>query len=165
MKRFSLILVLVLTNFCFGHKYYVSIADLEYDGIKQRIKGALKLTAHDFEHVLENKFNRTIELENVTDDSEVGQYMQVYLANHFKLFSEGTQATPFYLGKEITPTQDLYLYFTFTNVSNPRSIKVTNTLLFDHFSAQQNIVHYTYKEQTKSVTLVRSKKTNTIHFD
>lgn len=165
MKKVAVILFVFIANVCFSHKYYVSITELEYDAEQNRIEGALKMSAHDFEHVLEDKFEKHIELEKVDDDSEIGKYMQLYLSQHFKLYSGDVQSKPTYLGKEITVTQDLYLYFTFSNIVKPSSIKVINTLLFELFTAQQNIVHYKYKDQTKSVTLVPSKTMETISFN
>ncbi len=165
MKKLIFLALLISVNCTFAHKYYVSIADLAYDEKEARIEGTLKITAHDFERALADKFDQKIELETIKDDSEIGKYMQYYLAQHFKIYSENQLAKPNYIGKEITNRQELYLYFTFTQIKNPAAIKVINTLLFELFAAQQNIVHYRYKEQTKSVTLVPSKTTEKITFD
>lgn len=165
MKTLLFSLILVVSTGTFAHKFYVSIADLNYNSTKNRIEGSIKFTAHDFEAVLENKFQRKIEMETVSDTSGVGRYCQVYLSQHFKLSSDGKELIPNYIGKEITPTQDLYFYFSFADISNPKSIKITNTLLFELFPEQQNIVHYRYQQQTKSVTLVASKKQDTIFFE
>ena len=166
MKRFLFIVFIALAaKSTYAHKFYVSIADMKYNEAKQRIEGSVKLTAHDFEAVLENKFGQKYELETIVDSSEVGRYIQTYLASHVKLFSNDKQAVPTYLGKEITLRGDLYFYFTFTQIANPAEITIFNTLLFELFPKQQNIIHYQYKEQTKSVTLVPSKTHEKIRFD
>lgn len=165
MKKSLFILLLLFAGQVFAHKFYVSIAELEYNSEKARIEGSLKVTAHDFEAMLENKFGKKFYLEEVADTSKVGLYIQSYLADRFKLYSSGKQATPNYVGKEVTLRQDAYFYFTFTNVTNPASIKIVNTVLFGQFPKQQNIVHYRYKEQTKSVTLVPSKIHEKITFN
>jgi hypothetical protein len=158
--------LVTLSSFAaYGHKYYVSITELEYNAEKNRIEGSLKLTAHDFEEVLEAKFGEKMEIENIADTSAAGIYMKNYLIDHFKLYSGGEQAVPSYLGKEVNVRQELYFYFTFTSIVNPKQIKITNTILFAQFAQQQNIVHYKYAERTKSVTLVSSKKHGKITFD
>tara|TARA_B110000037_G_scaffold34473_1_gene41837 strand:+ start:3007 stop:3546 length:540 start_codon:yes stop_codon:yes gene_type:complete len=166
LNRFFLMFLLILSSFAaYGHKYYVSIAELEYNAEKNRIEGSLKMTAHDFEEVLEAKFGKRMEIENIADTSAAGIYMKTYLTDHFKLYSGGKQSMPLYIGKEVTVRQELYFYFTLTSIVNPKEVKITNTILFAQFAQQQNIVHYKYKEQTKSVTLVSSKKHGKITFD
>ncbi len=165
MKVLLSTFLILLTNALFAHKFYVSIADLAYNESKQRIEGSLKMTAHDFEEVLKAKFNKSFLMEDIADSSVVGRYAQLYLAQNFKVFSGDKELIPKYLGKEVSLTQDLYFYFSFSNVPNPKSIKLYNTLLFDYFPKQQNIVHYTYNHQTKSVTLVPTKNNDSIIFE
>lgn len=162
------ILIGILISISFtadAHKFYVSISDLSYNVAKKRIEGSIKMAAHDFETVLENKFEKKILIENIADTSVIGRYAQHYLSEHFKVYSEGKMAAPHFIGKEVTLSQDLFYYFTFTNISNPKSIKIVNTLFFDLFPKQQNIVHYKYNQQTKSVTLVPTKNNDTIVFE
>ncbi|NOQ71424.1 MAG: hypothetical protein GQ574_05460 [Crocinitomix sp.] len=166
INRFFLILFFTSCSFAaFGHRYFVSIAELEYNSSKNRIEGSLKMTAHDFEEVLREKFGKPLEIENIADTSVAGIYMKTYLTDHFKLYSGGIQAIPVYVGKEVNLRQDLFFYFTFTGISNPKEIKIMNSILLAQFPQQQNIVHYKYQERTKSVTLVSSKKHETITFD
>ncbi|MFT5820227.1 MAG: hypothetical protein ACI8ZM_001466 [Crocinitomix sp.] len=166
INRLFLILFFTSCSFAaFGHKYFVSIAELEYNASKNRIEGSLKMTAHDFEVVLKEKFGKSLEIENIADTSTVGIYMKTYLVDHFKLYSGGIQAIPTYVGKEVTLRQDLFFYFTFTGLTNPKEIEIINTILYAQFPQQQNIVHYKYRERTKSVTLVSSKKHEKIVFD
>ena len=166
INRLFILLILTSCSFAaFGHKYYVSIAELEYNATKNRIEGSLKMTAHDFEEVLNEKFGKKMEIENIVDTSDAGIYMKTYLTDHFKLYSEGEQAIPNYVGKEVNLRQDLFFYFTFTGIVNPKKVKIINTILFAQFPHQQNIVHYKYHERTKSITLVPSKKHEKISFD
>ena len=169
MLRIQRCFILLFFTSCsfaaFGHKYFVSIAELEYNASKNRIEGSLKLTAHDFEVVLEERFAKALEIEKIADTSVVGSYIKNYLSDHFKLYSGGIQAIPSYIGKEVNLRQELFFYFTFTGINNPKEIEVINSILFAQFPKQQNIVHYKYQERTKSVTLVSSKKHEKITFD
>jgi len=165
MKIRLIFLAILVSSNLFAHKFYVSITELEYNAEKKQIEGSLKIIAHDFEQMLSEKYAKKIDLENVADSSEVGQYVQSYLVSHFKLFSSGKQLQPNYIGKEITVRQELFLYFTIQNIDNPKEIKLVNTILFGFFPLQQNIVHYKFKKQTKSLTLVPSKTHGIIKFD
>lgn len=165
MKIVLTICLFFLGATLFAHRFYVSIADLTYNASKNRIQGSIKLTAHDVEDVLSEKFERKIDLEQESDSSEVGIYFKSYLAANFKLYSGEIQANPHYLGKEINVRQDLYVHFFFSNITNPKAITIFNTLLFERFQEQQNIVHYKLNDQTKSITLIPLKPSASINFD
>lgn len=164
MKTLLIFFLIVAAPVAYGHKFYISIADMEYDSTGQRINVTLKVTAHDFEQVLRRKFDKPIHLEEYTDSSEVGHYIQQYLKHNFKLYSSDKQLEMIYLGREVTNRDDLYFYFFFKDVPDFTSIKIVNKLLFSVSDQQQNIVHYQYKNHTKSVTLVPAKSEDWITF-
>lgn len=147
-----------------AHKYFISIASMEYNEEKKRIDVSLKMTAHDFEKVLIRKFERELHIEKIEDDSEIGKYCQAYIRQNFTIHSDDQQAEFNYLGKEIDNREDLYFYFSFVNIKNPSSLNVASNLLFSISDDQQNIVHYKYKDQTKSVTLLPSQNSAKIIF-
>jgi len=165
MRALLIIIALVSFSTSFGHKYYVSIADMEYNSEKNQIDVSMTLTAHDFEYVLAKYFERTIHIEDVTDSSEVGLFIQKYISERFKVYSNNLICSFEYLGKEVNLKEELFLYFSFKGVANPLSISVESSVMFDLSKEQQNIVHYKYKDRTKSVTLVSSKNEAEINFE
>lgn len=166
MKRILILSVFVLLGAnSFAHKYFVSILDMEYKPETREIAASLKCTAHDFEHILEHKFNQRIHIENVPDTSEIGQFVQGYLSESIQVWTKAIACPFVYVGKEVTLRDELFFYFKFTEVTFPTEITIKSTFLQEEFAAQQNIVHYKYKDLTKSVTLVSSKNKETIKFD
>ena len=165
MKKLLFLAALIFSLTSFSHKFYISIADMEYKAEENRIDVTLKVTAHDFELVLKRKFDKPVHLEEIADTSEIGRYCQAYLKNNFKVYNEDYSLPQKYLGKEVTNREDLYFYFSFMDVKNPAQIKVVSNLLSSVSDLQQNIVHYKYKNQTKSVTLLPSENKAVIKFD
>jgi hypothetical protein len=165
MKFALSLLISCLSVFSFGHNYYVSIANMEYKEAENQVDVSLKMTAHDFEYLLEMKYNQRLHIENIADSSEIGRYIQVYLAENFVLISGGDTAMLNYVGKEVTLRDELFFYFSFTHIRDPKTIQIKNQLLFTLFTQQQNIVHYKYGEKTKSVTLVPSAHSAEIKID
>lgn len=161
MKTFMLFLCFS-TSMVFGHKSYISIATMEYNEKLGQIEVSLKLTAHDFEHVLAKKFNEKIHIENVNDTSKIGLFIQTYLAENFTIKSLGKLVPMQYVGKEVTLRDDLYFYFTFKPVLNPSHIIIQNSILFELFSKQQNRVHYQYHDIIKSGTITPQSTVLTI---
>lgn len=148
-----------------GHKHYMSIANLEYNAKLKQIEVSLQVTAHDFEHILENQFKKRIHIENVADSSEIGQFIINYLKKTISLKSANQTAVFNYVGKEVTVRDQLFFYFTFTKVLDPSHIILQNSILFKLFSKQQNLMHYKYKDKTKSVTCTTQSPEGTIKFD
>jgi hypothetical protein len=87
------------------------------------------------------------------------------LKHNFRVSSEEEALILSYLGKEIKNTEDLYVYFSFLKPKNPAKLKVVSNLLYSISDLQQNIVHYKYLNQTKSVTLVASENHAEITFE
>jgi hypothetical protein len=148
-----------------AHKSFISIASMEYNEKHKDIEVTLKLTAHDFEHILEKKYGKQIHIENVMEGSDVDKFIIEYIKKHFSVVSETEKTTLNYIGKEVTVKDELFFYFTIENIKNPSNISVKNTFLFEIFEQQQNIIHYKLKGNTKSLTLVSLKKEGTLFFD
>ena len=148
-----------------AHKSFISIANMEYNEKTEELEVSLKLTAHDFEHILENEFKKRIHIENVADSSLIGVFIKKYIQEHFIIISQKKQAEFNYVGKEVTIRDDLFFYFTFKHVIDPLNIIVSNTCLFELFLKQQNIIHYKFKDKTKSVTLIPSIRKGAISYN
>ncbi|WP_027418469.1 DUF6702 family protein [Crocinitomix catalasitica] len=165
MKYFILSILFIFSAQSYAHKYYVSISDLKYNAETETIEGYVKVTAHDLEMILSKAFLEEVELENVSDTSIIGLHIQQYLNENLKIYSNGVQAKQTYVGKEVTLRDELFIYFTFTGIKDPSNIEIHNSLLYEYFKAQQNIVHYKYKKQTKSVTLSAAKNRGILRFE
>ena len=165
MKSVLVILSVVCCMPLFAHKFYISIGEMEFNQEKNRIDVSLKMTAHDLEEVIGQKFGRKIDIMKISDTSEVFIYFKDYLAQNFRVYSTDEQLLFSYLGKEIKNTEDLFVYFSFLNPKNPAKLKVISNLLYSISDLQQNIVHYKYLNQTKSVTLVASENQADIIFE
>jgi Domain of unknown function (DUF6702) len=157
MKTLFLILFLSASYNGFSHKFYISIADMEYDSTLNRITVSLKLIAHDFELMLKRKFGEEIDIETIADSSKEDNYIRQYLAHNFQLYSGDKQMKMSYLGKELNLRDDLFFFFYFPNIIDFTTIKIVNRLLFSISDQQQNIVHYKYLNRMKRVTLIPSE--------
>ena len=101
-------------------------------------------------------------MENLDDKGKAGEFIQSYLSQSFVIISEGKRASFNYVGKEVTVRDELFFYFTFTQVSDPSHIFIRNSVLFELFSNQQNIIHYTFNGNIKGTTLHADKPTGEI---
>lgn len=90
MKKLLVIAIAILVNLSAqAHKSYISIANMEYVDSLQRMEVSLKMTAHDFEHIIEKEFNQHVHIEEHSDTSAIGQFVIRYIEKHFTLVSRG----------------------------------------------------------------------------
>jgi hypothetical protein len=75
-----------------------------------------------------------------------------YVTSHLKLIIEGHENKISYVGWE-NEGEAIYCYFEIQNVSQPRKLKIDNSLLYDEFTDQANIMHVKVngKRQTQKV--------------
>ena len=165
MKKLLLLLALFLSTGAFCHKFYVAVINMEWNETEQQIDVFVKATAHDFQAIIETSLNKRIDLDTISKNEELTNWTSNYLQKNFELTSLEKAAKFNYVGMEVTERLNAYFYFTFTEVLNPKKIKVVSKFLFDRFPKQQNIIHYKHGDQTKSVTLVASSAEGEIKFE
>ncbi len=148
-----------------SHKYYVAVVNMEWNAADERIDVFVKATAHDFQGIMERALNKRIDLDTIPKNDELMKFTSDYLQKTFSLTSLEIPATFNYIGSEVTERLNIFFYFTFTDVLNPKKIKITCKFFFEYFKGQQNIIHYKHGDQTKSVTLVASSAEGEFKFE
>lgn len=165
MKKLLLFSLLLISSAGFCHKFYVAVINMEWNEADQRIDVFVKATAHDFEAIIETAMNKRIDLDTISKNEDLSKWTADYLEKSFQLSSLDVGAKFNYVGMEVTERLNAFFYFTFTEVLNPKKIKVVSKFLIDRFPKQQNIIHYKHGDQTKSVTLVASSTEGEIKFE
>ena len=82
---------------------------------------------------------------------------------YFKLVLAGNQLQPEFVGFEIE-NDVAWVYQEVIGVNFSSAIIISNKVLFDQFEDQQNLVHVSYRGETKSVRLNRRKDIDKINF-
>ena len=149
IKKPALITIfLVLTAFAW-HKYYVSVTEIDVKNDK------LEIIIRTFPDDIENILHDNYQLDADITDKKIKPYLEDYLRSHFELFVNDDAPLDYqFLG---TTLEDNFLVLLLQaklpkNVDN---IKVKNTLLFDAFDEQKNIVHFIKGTDKQSFILVK----------
>ncbi|WP_178983568.1 DUF6702 family protein [Winogradskyella helgolandensis] len=147
-----------------SHEYYVSVTEIEYAEEQQSLQIISQIFIDDFETLLRKRYDEAITLA-VEDESEtVETYMNRYLSDKLKIIVNGQDVNFKFIGKEYK--DDItYCYLEIENVSNIKSIEVTNQILFDVFSNQQNIVRLKLLGKNQSFLQVPENDTCVLKFD
>jgi len=145
------------------HKFYVSTTKIEYVVEKQSVQIITRIFIDDFERVLQERYDETIILSE-KDESEVIQaHIKRYLKARINIKINDIDSKLVFLGKEYD-NDIMICYLEIENVSNIKSIEISNTVLFDLYSDQQNILRTKINSKNKSFILIKENDKGLLNF-
>lgn len=141
--RIKLIIALLTTILLFGfkpmHPFYLGITHLKQNAKTQSIEISFKLFVNDLEETLRKLNAKPIDLINGSNKVELNKILETYLNAHFKMKVNGKAIKFTYIGFEIE--KDVaWIYVEYKNVKSIKTVEIENSLLYDHFKQQTNIV-------------------------
>lgn len=152
VKLLAIMFFVSLSSFKSLHKYYVSVTDIEYAKETKSLQIISRLFVDDFEKVLQERYVDSLKL----GDNSIDFYIEKYFTKKLQINVNKELKQFVYIGKEIDGDM-VHCYFEIEEISNIKSIKVTNKLLFDTFENQQNITHLKINSKKKSFLLIKDK--------
>lgn len=154
-KIFFFALLFPLLSFTILHKFYVSNTLIEHAKEQKAVQITSRIFIDDFETLLRQRYDKDITLTIENEKSTVDFYIEKYLKEKFKIKINGQEVEFNFLGKEYE--DDIMLsYLEIENIDNISLIQVTNRILFDVFSDQQNIVRF--KMNSKYISRLLTKE-------
>ncbi len=165
-RNFILIFLvaLMLMSHSEQHDYYVSVTEIGYSEKDKSIQIISQIFIDDFETLLRKRYDETITLAEADEPEIVETYMERYLSDKLRLKVNGDPVEFSFIGKEYK--DDItYCYLEIEDISNIKSVEVTNRSLFDVLSEQQNIVRLKLLGKNKSYLLVPDNDTCVLNFN
>lgn len=149
--------------FAFKHPFYLGVVDLKYNAAEKSIQGSVKLFTNDFENALKNNSKQKVDLINTKDKETTTKIIINYLTKHFTLQLNGEAKSYSIIGFE-REQEAVYTYIEFKNCAAPKTIDIQNSLLYDLFKEQMNIVHFELNGTKKSVKVNNPDKKVSFNF-
>jgi diacylglycerol kinase family enzyme len=154
-----LMFLFFLSSFTSLHKYYVSVTDVEYVAQKQVVQIISRLFVDDFEKVLKERYEQPIQLA----DNSSRIYVEKYFSKKMLVTINGKVESIKLIGTEIEDDM-LHCYFEIENISNIKTIQITNKLFFEMFYNQQNITHLKVNDRKKSFLCIKDNSKGLLKF-
>lgn len=156
MKRAAYILSLSLVCMAFApraaaHKYHTSVTRLEYNAEERSAEITIQTFTDDLEEILGKRAGKSIRLGAGKDTERL---VFDYLRSVFELKKHDGSSELQWVGMEVTG-KTVLLYVLAKLPEGISRISVRNTLLFDLFADQVNIVNVLYSGKKTSLVFKR----------
>ncbi len=139
------------------HKFYLSVTQMEFDSDKNRITAISRVFVDDLEETLRQRYDVQLALGTDREDAMASFYISRYLEQ--KLIVEmNNEPLEFTFAGFTYQNDQIILLSEFKLIpSDDYEIKVTNTLITDAYSEQQNLVHFRMNQKKQSEVLTKER--------
>lgn len=141
-----------------AHEYYVSYTNISYNPNNASLEIIMKITAHDLEKVLESEGAETLKLGSEKEHPKADEWIEKYLNQNLELVLNGKEVQYEYLGKKVHLDETLEVFLEIKEVRQVNQLKIRNTILFDYFPVQENIINLSILGKELSAVTTRGHK-------
>lgn len=159
MKIRILLAILVLTGLTLSsfnlHKHYISLTQIEYNEGEKALQITMRFFIDDLEKAVGTRFGKNLALATEDELKNANAYIERYLDSKFKLWINGTEQSPNYLGKQYEDDQ-VFFFLELEKVENIEIIEVQNSVLMEVYEEQQNYIKLSIGEIEKTFILIKA---------
>jgi ABC-type uncharacterized transport system substrate-binding protein len=145
------------------HKYYVAVFQVEYSEKKNELQVTGRIFIDDLEKALDTKYSRKFNLGSSREAANSDAVLKKYFTEKISVKVNGKARVVNFITKE-TEDDVLVCYFTVPAEKKIKSIEVKNTLLFELFKEQQNIINTKINGNKKSLLLTYDAPNGTLEY-
>ncbi len=142
-------LLLALLFYTPMHPLHVSTTEINFNAKEKSLEVSCRLFTDDFENILAKSYKAKTDLAKAALHKEMDALVKKYLAANLKYIVNGKSLTANYIGFEIDH-EATNVYLEIENVSSLQSLSINNSILYDLFDDQLNILHVENKGLRKS---------------
>jgi hypothetical protein len=135
------------------HPLYISVTEIDHNTKDKNLEISCKIFTDDFEKTLTSVFKAKVDLTAPADKGEADRMVREYIKSHLLLKVDNKAVTLEFVGFE-KENDAVWSYFEVKNITTaPKKIDVTNTILYETYDKQMNLMHVTVGGDRKSYRL------------
>ena len=139
------------------HKFYLSVTQMEFDADKNRITAISRVFVDDLEETLRQRYDVQLALGTDREDEKASFYIRRYVEQKLTVEINNVPLEFSFAGFTYQNDQIVLLSEFSIIDSDEYEIKVTNTLITDAYSDQQNLVHFRMNQKKQSEVLTKER--------
>lgn len=145
------------------HPFHVSVTEVNHNPADKTLELSCKLFTDDFEGVLAKNYKKKVDLINPTSKPAMDTLVKKYILSHLTIRTNGKAVNFNYLGYE-HDKEAVYCFVEVADIPLVSKFEITNSLLYDYFDDQMNIMHVIVGGNRKSARLNFPEKEVVINF-
>ena len=166
MKKLAFIIISAIVLVMFSswtHKFYVGIYQVNYASDKKMLQITTRIFVDDLNNALQLKHKKKFHIgEKFAADEEVSA-MNKYITDNFRIAVNGKPLPLDFRSYEVENNVAIG-YFRITGVASVKTMDVTNKVLFDYVTEQQNIIQTNVSGNKQNLLLTIDEPTGSLAF-
>ena len=142
-------LLLVLLAYLPVHSLHVSTTEMTFNRKEKSVEVSCRIFTDDFERILAQKYAAKTDLSKPEMHAAMDALVKKYMEAHLQYTINGKNVKASYVGFELDH-EATNVYLEIKDVSSLQTLSLNNTLLYDLFDDQMNILHVENNGQRKS---------------
>lgn len=135
------------------HPLYISVTEMNYNATDKNLEISCKIFTDDFEKTLAKSSKVKVDLTTPADKNEANRLVKEYIKSHLLLKVDNKAVTLEFVGFE-KENDAVWSYFEVKNITvAPKKIEVANSILYDTYDKQINLMHVSVGGNRKSTRL------------
>jgi hypothetical protein len=135
------------------HPLFISVTEMNYNATDKNLEISCKIFTDDFEKALANNYKTKVDLTTPADKNEANRLVKEYVKSHLLLKVDNKAVTLEFVGFE-KENDAVWSYFEVKNITAaPKNIEITNSILYESYDKQINLMHVTVNGNRKSYRL------------
>lgn len=155
--------VLLFFHLFFFHPLHLSVSEIFHNPETKSLEITQRIFADDLEEALRHFSKRRIDVLNPKDPEAFSMVLQQYLNHNFQLQLNGKVIKPNYIGYEVEDDA-LWVYMEVPKVKKLKEIAVQNTLFFEMFDDQTNLINVDIEGKIRSLKLTEGEKSGRLNY-
>jgi len=145
------------------HPLHVSTTEINFNSKEKSLEISCRIFFYYFETILAKQFKTKVDLAKPEMQKDMDELVKKYLAAHLQYTLNGKNVVATYIGFE-QDHEATNVYLEINNVANLQSLKLNNTVLYDLFDDQMNILHVEKQGTRKSARTNYPNKELSVNF-
>ncbi len=145
------------------HPFHVSVVEVNHNASDKTLEISCKLFTDDFEKVLSQNYKAKVDLTNPPNKAAMDTLVKKYIFSHLAIRTNGKSLGFSYVGFEVEK-EAVYGYIEVDNVALVNKVDLINSLMYDLYEDEVNIMHVIVNGNRKSTRLTFPDKEATLTF-
>ena len=136
-----------------NHPMYIAVAEINYNSSDKFVTVVCKTFSDDLELALQKQYHKTENFDSPGNTKKLSPELEDYIRNHLQLKIDGNITNLVFTNFK-KEDNAVSLYFRINNINDIKRFEVTDTIFYELYDKQIQIVYITVNGNRKSARII-----------